>query len=211
MRGNKIKTLSLYFIDSVKSYRNEDGGAGHLRVKFESMLKDALVEEIKSLKESKDLRSEEYKSFLEASLEDISKTNGGYFSEDNSTSEEDIQNEVDKILRDKDFLLNFHDDKGKWNTMRFIFSKWTLKEGWDNPNVFQIVKLRSSGSEISKLQEVGRGLRLPVDEKGRRISDVQFYLRYLIDYSEKDFANKLLGEIQKDSAEEIRNIKKDSR
>ncbi len=208
LRGNKIKTLSLYFIDSVKSYRNEDGGAGHLRVKFESMLKDALVEEIKSLKESKDLRSEEYKSFLEASLEDISKTNGGYFSEDNSTSEEDIQNEVDKILRDKDFLLNFHDDKGKWNTMRFIFSKWTLKEGWDNPNVFQIVKLRSSGSEISKLQEVGRGLRLPVDEKGRRISDVQFYLRYLIDYSEKDFANKLLGEIQKDSAEEIRNIKK---
>lgn len=108
----------------------------------------------------------------------------------------------------KEFLLNFHDDSGSWNTMRFIFSKWTLKEGWDNPNVFQIVKLRSSGSEISKLQEVGRGLRLPVDEKGRRISDEQFYLRYLIDYSEKDFASKLLGEIQSDMPSQSTNIKK---
>lgn len=199
LRGNKIKTLSLYFIDSVRSYRDENGGAGHLRVKFENMLRDAFTKEINSIKNSSDPKLLEYKSFLEASLKDISKTNGGYFSEDNSTSEVDIQNEVDKILRDKEFLLNFHDDKGNWNTMRFIFSKWTLKEGWDNPNVFQIVKLRSSGSEISKLQEVGRGLRLPVDEKGRRISDEQFYLRYLIDYSEKGFANELLGEIQTDS------------
>lgn len=208
LRGNKIKTLSLYFIDSVRSYRDENGGAGHLRVKFENMLRDAFTKEINSIKNSSDPKLLEYKSFLEASLKDISKTNGGYFSEDNSTSEVDIQNEVDKILRDKEFLLNFHDDKGNWNTMRFIFSKWTLKEGWDNPNVFQIVKLRSSGSEISKLQEVGRGLRLPVDEKGRRISDEQFYLRYLIDYSEKGFANKLLGEIQTDSPDKNTNVKK---
>lgn len=208
LRGNKIKTLSLYFIDSVRSYRYEDGGSGHLRIKFEKMLSDKLRAEIKSIGSTDDKRLQEYKSYLEASLRDISKTNGGYFSEDNSSSEEDIQNEVDKILRDKEFLLNFHDDTGSWNTMRFIFSKWTLKEGWDNPNVFQIVKLRSSGSEISKLQEVGRGLRLPVDEKGRRISDEQFYLRYLIDYSEKDFASKLLGEIQSDMSSQSTNIKK---
>lgn len=208
LRGNKIKTLSLYFIDSVRSYRDEDGGSGHLRIKFEKMLSDKLKSEIKSIGSTDDKRLQEYKSYLEASLRDISKTNGGYFSEDNSSSEEDIQNEVDKILRDKEFLLNFHDDSGSWNTMRFIFSKWTLKEGWDNPNVFQIVKLRSSGSEISKLQEVGRGLRLPVDEKGRRISDEQFYLRYLIDYSEKDFASKLLGEIQSDMPSQSTNIKK---
>lgn len=207
LRANKIKTLSLYFIDSVRSYRDEDGSAGHLRAKFENMLKSAITKEIKSINNSKDVKLQEYKSFLEVSLEDISKTNGGYFSEDNYTSEDDVQDEVDKILRDKDFLLNFHDDKGNWNTMRFIFSKWTLKEGWDNPNIFQIVKLRSSGSEISKLQEVGRGLRLPVDERGRRISDEQFYLRYLIDYSEKDFANKLLGEIQKDTPEQSSNVK----
>lgn len=208
LRGNKIKTLSLYFIDSVRSYREADGGAGHLRVKFENMLSEALRKEIKSIEDSEDGRLKEYKSYLEASLDDISKTNGGYFSEDNSTSEEDIQNEVDKILRDKEFLLNFYDEQGNWNTMRFIFSKWTLKEGWDNPNVFQIVKLRSSGSEISKLQEVGRGLRLPVDEKGRRIADEQFYLRYLIDYSEKGFASKLLGEIQADTPGQSTSIKK---
>ncbi|MDD7512598.1 MAG: type III restriction-modification system endonuclease [Clostridiales bacterium] len=208
LRGNKIKTLSLYFIDSVRSYRDEGGEPGHLRVKFENMLSAALNREIKSIANRKDQRLQEYKSYLESSLEDISKTNGGYFSEDNASSEEDIQNEVDKILRDKDFLLNFHDEKGNWNTLRFIFSKWTLKEGWDNPNVFQIVKLRSSGSEISKLQEVGRGLRLPVDEKGRRIADEQFYLKYLIDYSEKGFASKLLGEIEADTPEQSMNIKK---
>ncbi|SDM55805.1 type III restriction enzyme [Aerococcus urinaehominis] len=208
LRGNKIKTLSLYFIDSVRSYRDEEGGPGHLRIKFENMLSEALNREIHSIGNTKDQRLQEYKSYLESSLADISKTNGGYFSEDNSTSEEDIQNEVDKILRDKEFLLDFHDAKDNWNTMRFIFSKWTLKEGWDNPNVFQIVKLRSSGSEISKLQEVGRGLRLPVDEKGRRIADEQFYLRYLIDYSEKGFASKLLGEIQADTPGRSMNIKK---
>lgn len=73
-----------------------------------------------------------------------------------------------------------------------------MKEGWDNPNVFVIAKLRSSGSETSKLQEVGRGLRLPVDEFGNRISDEQMYLRYIIDYSEKDFADKLKKEINGD-------------
>lgn len=83
--------------------------------------------------------------------------------------------------------------------MRFIFSKWTLREGWDNPNVFQIVKLRSSGSEISKLQEVGRGLRLPVDVNGTRLSDEQFYLTYLVDYTEKSFANSLISEINNDA------------
>lgn len=206
LRKDKIKTLSLFFIDSVRSFRDENGKSGHLRLKFEKMLEDHIKKEIQKIKDDSDERLLEYKSFLESSLCDISKTSGGYFSEDNSTSEEDIKNEVDKILRDKEFLLNFKSDDKKWNTLRFIFSKWTLKEGWDNPNVFQIVKLRSSGSETSKLQEVGRGLRLPVNENGYRISDKQFYLRYLIDYSEKDFANKLLGEINDDTPNKISNI-----
>lgn len=81
------------------------------------------------------------------------------------------------------------------NLRRFIFSKWTLKEGWDNPNVFTIAKLRSSGSEISKLQEVGRGLRLPVNEFGKRITDEEFTLNYIVDYTEKEFADKLVAEI----------------
>ncbi|WP_220455915.1 hypothetical protein, partial [Klebsiella pneumoniae] len=73
--------------------------------------------------------------------------------------------------------------------------KWTLKEGWDNPNVFTIAKLRSSGSDNSKLQEVGRGLRLPVDENGNRISNEEFKLNYIVDFTEADFAERLVDEI----------------
>jgi type III restriction enzyme len=205
-RERKIKTLSLFFIDSIYSYRGEEGD-GNLRIKFQDLLKENLEEE-KNKYISSDLEiHKEYVSFLESSLKDISSTNGGYFAEDNSTSDKDIQKEVDQILRDKQSLLSFKDEKGNWNTRRFIFSKWTLREGWDNPNVFQICKLRSSGSEISKLQEVGRGLRLPVDEYGNRISDEQFYLTYLFDYSEKDFAQSLVSEINKDSKLVNINIK----
>lgn len=119
----------------------------------------------------------------------------GYFSQDNNDSDENIANEVKVILHGKKELLSFTDKEGKPNVLRFLFSKWTLKEGWDNPNVFTICKLRSSGSEISKLQEVGRGLRLPVDSAGNRISDSSFMLNYIVDFTEKDFANKLVAEI----------------
>ena len=70
-----------------------------------------------------------------------------------------------------------------------------MKEGWDNPNVFTIAKLRSSGSEISKLQEVGRGLRLPVDENGNRIATEEFTLNYIVDFTEADFATQLVSQI----------------
>lgn len=209
-RKIKIKTLSLFFIDSIYSYRGEEGD-GTLRKSFQNILKEELEEELKKEKnefeKSKTEIRREYISFIESSLKDISATNGGYFAEDNSNADEDISKEVDQILRDKQSLLSFKDEKGNWNTRRFIFSKWTLREGWDNPNVFQICKLRSSGSEISKLQEVGRGLRLPVDEYGSRISNEQFYLTYLVDYSEKDFAESLISEINKDSQGREQNIK----
>ncbi|MCL1957771.1 MAG: hypothetical protein FWF63_10635 [Fibromonadales bacterium] len=71
--------------------------------------------------------------------------------------------------------------------------------GWDNPNVFVICKLRTSGSENSKIQEVGRGLRLPVDEAGNRLSNREFRLNYIIGYDEKDFAEKLICEINSDA------------
>ena len=205
LRDVKIKTLTLFFIDSIESYRNENG-SGSLRIKFEELLKEALEIEYNKYTDSNDSREIEYSEFLRASLGDIEKTNGGYFSEDNSTSDVDIQREVDQILKDKQSLLNFKDENGQWNIRRFIFSKWTLREGWDNPNVFQICKLRSSGSEISKLQEVGRGLRLPVDEYGNRLSDEQFYLTYLCDYSEKNFADLLVNEINNDSVQESTSI-----
>lgn len=199
LRVNKIKTLSLFFIDSIHSYRGSDNN-GNLRSSFEKLLTQKLIEEITKIDQldQKLPKLIEYKEYLNASLNDIKKTNGGYFSEDNSKLDEDIQEEVDKILRDKESLISFKNRDDQWNTMRFIFSKWTLREGWDNPNIFTIAKLRSSGSEISKLQEVGRGLRLPVDEFGNRISGEQFYLNYIIDFSEKKFAEKLINEINTD-------------
>lgn len=199
-RITKVKTLTLFFIDSITSYRGEDG-PGHLRLRFEELLKDKLKQEIERHKQksSGSTVRRQYVEYLQASLTNLQATNGGYFSDDNSSRDEDIKNEVDKILRDKQSLLSFTNSDGTPNTMRFIFSKWTLREGWDNPNVFQIVKLRSSGSEISKLQEVGRGLRLPVDVNGTRLSDEQFYLTYLVDYTEKSFANSLISEINNDA------------
>lgn len=101
-------------------------------------------------------------------------------------------------MHNKKQLLSFKNEDGSYNVRRFLFSKWTLKEGWDNPNVFTIAKLRSSGSENSKLQEVGRGLRLPVDENGNRVADEQFYLNYIVDFTEKKFAEKLVAEINGD-------------
>lgn len=198
-RSTKVKTLTLFFIDSIESYRGEDG-PGHLRARFHELLTTKLSEQIDKHKNDTSTVGQDYVEYLRASLADVAATNGGYFSADNSSSDEAIQAEVDQILRDKQSLLSFTHPDGMPNTMRFIFSKWTLREGWDNPNVFQIVKLRSSGSDISKLQEVGRGLRLPVDVDGTRLAHEQFYLTYLIDYTENSFANALIGEINSDVA-----------
>ena len=205
-RSTTVKTLTLFFIDSIESYRGEDG-PGHLRARFHELLTTKLGEQIDRHKDDISAAGQEYVAYLRASLADAAATNGGYFSADNSSSDEAIQTEVDQILRDKQSLLSFTHPDGTPNTMRFIFSKWTLREGWDNPNVFQIVKLRSSGSEISKLQEVGRGLRLPVDVDGTRLAPEQFYLTYLIDYTEKSFANALIGEINSDVAMATPSVK----
>ncbi|MDR2152292.1 MAG: type III restriction-modification system endonuclease [Helicobacteraceae bacterium] len=197
----RIKTNTLFFIDSVASFRGDGENRGWLRVKFEELLKIRLQNEIKTA-------SGEYKEFLEASLRDIGATIAGYFADDNAKkNDEIIQKEVDDILRNKEQMLRFKNNDGEWNTRRFLFSKWTLREGWDNPNIFVIAKLRSSGSEISKLQEVGRGLRLPFDENGTRVasqdSAEDFRLTYIIDYSEREFAKKLVGEINADGAKLI--------
>lgn len=199
-RENKIKTLSLFFIDSIYSYRGEDND-GAMKLKFEELLIKKIKMEMKEIDEKEVPTSldRKYYDFLSASMNDIKKTNDGYFSEDNSTKDKDIQESVELILRDKESLLSFKNNNNEWNTLRFIFSKWTLREGWDNPNVFQIAKLRSSGSEISKLQEVGRGLRLPVDEYGNRLDEEQFHLTYLVDYSEREFAEKLISEINRET------------
>ena len=192
-RKFKIKTLALFFIDDIASYRPdaESGKRPYLLEAFERLLKEMLEKTISQLDENEN----EYRTFLEASLANIEACHGGYFAQDNSSSDEKIAEEVDDILKGKKQLLSFKDSEGNYVLRRFLFSKWTLKEGWDNPNVFTIAKLRSSGSETSKLQEVGRGLRLPVDECGNRIANQEFTLNYIVDFSEADFANKLVEQI----------------
>ena len=183
-REVKIKPLTLFFIDNIDEYRNKEG---YIRKTVEQYIK-AEIEEL--LKTEKDTF---YKAYLEKTLIDLSVTHAGYFSKDNTEKDEAIEKEINEILHDKQAMLDLE------NPRRFIFSKWTLREGWDNPNVFQICKLRSSGSEISKLQEVGRGLRLPVNEYGNRVKDEQFYLNYFVDFTESDFVDKLVSEINQKS------------
>lgn len=190
-RKFKIKTLALFFIDDIHSYRDNDLKEPYLKNIFEEELRKKLEEEINKC----DMFELEYRGYLEESLANIKETHAGYFSQDNVSTEEEIEKEVNTILFDKERLLSLVDKNGKANTTRFIFSKWTLKEGWDNPNIFTIAKLRSSGSDNSKLQEIGRGLRLPVDETGNRIENETFTLNYIVDFTEKDFVKKLEEEI----------------
>jgi len=183
-RDVKIKPLTLFFIDNIEEYRNQNG---YLKTTIEALIKS----EIKHLLKTE--KNDFYKAYLEKTLFDITKTHAGYFSKDNSEKDELIEQEINEILHDKQAMLDLD------NPRRFIFSKWTLREGWDNPNVFQICKLRSSGSEISKLQEVGRGLRLPVNEYGNRVKDEQFYLNYFVDFTESNFVDSLVNEINEKS------------
>lgn len=176
----RIKPLSLFFIDNIASYRDKDGA---MRSYFEQSVKVHL--EGLLAKETDAF----YQQHLSAALKDISAMHGGYFSADNSDKDEAIEQEMVEILHDKETLLSLG------NPRRFIFSKWTLREGWDNPNIFQICKLRSSGSETSKLQEVGRGLRLPVNEYMSRDKRRSHDLHYYVDFTEQDFIAKLTQEI----------------
>ena len=127
----KIKTLSLFFIDSIASFRGPEHTKGWLAKHFEKMLTKKLKQLIKKYEMSiesreKDLNAEHQQVYA------------GYFSEDRGSGDEAIQSEVDDILKNKEKLLSFKDKDGNWITRRFLFSKWTLREGWDNPNVFVI-------------------------------------------------------------------------
>ncbi|AHG72399.1 Type III restriction-modification system EcoPI enzyme, subunit res [Mannheimia sp. USDA-ARS-USMARC-1261] len=190
-RTPRIKPLSLIFIDDIAGYRDEQGLPDSLKSRFEAMV---INEAEKRLANES---NEFYKAYLQKTLADISQTHGGYFSDDNNNKDEHIEKQINEILYEKEKLLDLD------NPRRFIFSKWTLREGWDNPNVFVICKLRSSGSETSKLQEVGRGLRLPVNEFMHREKSEQFYLNYFVDFSEKDFVSDLIRDIREKSGEKV--------
>ena len=183
----RIKPLTLFFIDDIEGYRDGNDLSGSLKTKFEEWV---VAEAKEYLKVETDPF---YKDYLEKTIKDVSVVHGGYFSKDNSDKDDKIEKEIIEILHDKELLLSLD------NPRRFIFSKWTLREGWDNPNVFQICKLRSSGSTTSKLQEVGRGLRLPVNEYMARVKDRTFSLNYYVDFTEKNFVEELINDVNKSS------------
>ncbi len=166
-QGLRIKVLSLFFIDEVAKYRATDEDGNEVLGEYGKMFE----EEYKTvLNDFVDIDPDSYyQKCLLPSSADIGPCHEGYFSRDkkgrltdsNGESDEDITT-YDLILKRKDLLLDFD------MPIRFIFSHSALREGWDNPNVFQICTLKHSDNTISRRQEVGRGMRLCVNEEGTR-------------------------------------------
>ncbi|MUU19721.1 DEAD/DEAH box helicase family protein [Helicobacter pylori] len=164
-----IKALCMVFISGVNSYLSENEQPAKLALLFEKLYQQELEEVLKKPLD------ENYRAYLERAREDIKKVHGGYFAK--SKKEGDETKTIELILKEKEKLLSFDSD------LRFIFSQWALQEGWDNPNVMTICKLAPSHSNITKLQQIGRGLRLAVNDKGERITK---------EHADFDFVNELV-------------------
>lgn len=168
-----IKTLSLFFIDEVAKYRQYDENGDELLGEYGEMFEQ---EYNSILNDNLTMFDTEYQKYLRSTCSDVSKVHRGYFSIDKKGRTvdssikrgSDISDDIsayDLILKNKERLLSFDEPT------RFIFSHSALREGWDNPNVFQICTLKHSDSQTLKRQEVGRGLRLCVDQSGNRMDN----------------------------------------
>ena len=165
-----IKTLSLFFIDEVAKYRQYDEDGNELLGEYGRIFEQ---EYISVLNEYRTFLDADYMKYLDAV--DVHEVHRGYFSIDKKTGRSvdssvkrgtDMSDDIsayDLILKNKERLLSFEEPT------RFIFSHSALREGWDNPNVFQICTLKHSDSTTQKRQEVGRGLRLCVNQAGNRM------------------------------------------
>lgn len=166
----RIKVLSLFFIDHVSNYRvyDQEDTKGKYAKMFEEEYPRVLQEYYTKFGDTP------YMNYLRKTLNDVSSVHQGYFSMDKKghmvdPSKSELKNDnsndesaYDLIMKDKERLLSFKEP------VRFIFSHSALKEGWDNPNVFQICTLKDGANENKKRQEVGRGMRLCVNERGER-------------------------------------------
>ena len=180
-----IKVLSLFFIDKVDKYRHEDGTPGIYAEMFETCYKELIAKP-------------KYEPIRNRFSSDVSKIHNGYFSQDkkgklkdtkgNTQADDDTYN---TIMRDKEWLLSFD------CPLRFIFSHSALKEGWDNPNVFQVCTLIEQKSTFTCRQKVGRGLRLCVNQDGERIEDKNInILHVMANESFAEFAATLQKEME---------------
>ena len=196
-----IKVLSLFFIDRVANYRTYDASGkavpGKLARWFEEIYREVVS-------------SPRFRDLDKYTIDDI---HNGYFSEDKKGKLKDTSGETDAdnstynlIMRDKEKLLDMN------SPLRFIFSHTALREGWDNPNVFQICTLNETRSEMKKRQEIGRGLRLAVDQNGNRCYDRHVNrLTVIANESYSDFAKALQNELREDCGIDFENRLKNAR
>ena len=182
-----IKVLSLFFIDKVSNYRDYEENQA-VKGKYALWFEEIYREEFKKC----------YKKDI--SDEELDRIHNGYFSQDKKGILKDTKGNTQAdddtyslIMKDKEKLLDINEP------LRFIFSHSALREGWDNPNVFQICTLNETTSEMKKRQEIGRGLRLAVDKDGKRIRDKNINrLTVIANESYDDFAKALQSEIEED-------------
>ena len=202
-----IKTLSLFFIDQVAKYRQYDENGDEVLGEYAQMFEQ---EYVSILNDYITMFDTPYQKYLKSTCGDVSAVHKGYFSIDKKTGRSinsqlkrgsefsDDISAYDLILKNKERLLSFDEPT------RFIFSHSALREGWDNPNVFQICTLKHSDSNTAKRQEVGRGLRLCVNQAGNRmdaescgdsVHDINM-LTVIASESYKDFVGALQADIK---------------
>lgn len=169
-----VKVLSLFFIDEVSHYRQYDAAGQAQNGLFATMFEEEYTDIVSTLPEK--FGEDAYFRYLQAIPAE--KTHAGYFSVDKKghmtnsklgdrkAKTSDDADAYDLIMKNKELLLDLDPNR---SPVRFIFSHSALREGWDNPNVFQICTLKQSSSEVRKRQEVGRGLRLCVNQAGERM------------------------------------------
>lgn len=198
-----IKVLSLFFIDKVANYRDYSKDGAIIPGKYATMFE----EEYEYL-----IKQDRFKNNINRNIS-IGSTHNGYFAQDkkgklkdtkgNTQADEDVYS---LIMKDKERLLDMS------NPLRFIFSHSALREGWDNPNVFQICTLKdSAGTYIKRRQEIGRGLRLCVDQSGERVNDSSVNtLTVMANESYAEFVNSLQKELQEDTGVRFGVIEKHS-
>lgn len=187
-----VKALSLFFIPNIADFRGEKP---FIKSTFEELYK-AKREEL--LKQDLD---ENYRAYLAQDFDESGnlQVHQGYFSGDKGSKDDKEATGVKMILEEKEKLLSLN------TPLRFIFSVWALQEGWDNPNIFTLAKLASSSSDISIHQQVGRGLRLCVNDKGKRIThrfmdfdDDSFYRLNYLDIIVSAKESNYIGNLQKE-------------
>jgi type III restriction enzyme len=190
VRARGLKVLSLFFIDRVANYRDYGDDGKPVKGKFAETFEAVL---------SEFANDERYRG-LEWLKEPVDRLHNGYFAQDKKGLLKDTRGDTQAddevynlIMKDKERLLSPDEP------LRFIFSHSALREGWDNPNVFQICTLNETRSVVKKRQEIGRGLRLPVDQTGARVFDESVNKLYVMaNESYEDFARALQTEYEED-------------